>query len=110
MKPLKPIILALFIIFLSCNKEKESSKKQWYKGNLHTHSYWSDGDEFSEVIMDWYKSNNYQFVALTDHNTLAEGDKWVTISNDSIYQKAFKNYLNSYGTDWIHYKIDSLNK
>jgi len=110
MKPLKPIILALFIILLSCNKEKESSKKQWYKGNLHTHSYWSDGDEFPEVIMDWYKSNNYQFVALTDHNTLAEGDKWLTISNDSIYQKAFKNYLDSYGTDWIHYKIDSLNR
>ncbi len=110
MDTLKVSILTIFIIFLSCNKEKESSKKQWYKGNLHTHSYWSDGDEFPEVIMDWYKSNGYQFVALTDHNTLAEGEKWKTISKDSIYQNAFKNYLNTYGSDWVTYKVDSLNR
>ncbi len=110
MKVLNPLILVIFIIFSSCNKEKSTSKKQWFKGNLHTHSYWSDGDEFPEVIMDWYKNNDYQFVALTDHNTLAEGDKWITISNDSIYQKAFKNYLNTYGSNWVNHKIDSLNQ
>lgn len=110
MKSLRLITLIFFIIFFGCNKEKSISKKQWYKGNLHTHSYWSDGDEFPEVIMDWYKSNNYQFVALTDHNTLAEGDKWKTISDDSIYQKAFKNYLNTYGSDWVEHKQDSLNR
>ena len=74
MKFFKTSILVLIIILFSCGEEK-TSPKQWYKGNLHTHSYWSDGDEFPEVIMDWYKSNDYQFVALTDHNTLAEGDK-----------------------------------
>ena len=109
MNSLKLITLVFFIIFFGCSQEK-ASPKQWYKGNLHTHSYWSDGDEFPEVIMDWYKSNDYQFVALTDHNTLAEGDKWKTISNDSIYQKAFKNYLNTYGSDWVEHKQDSLNR
>ncbi len=110
MKTLNPLILLLFIAFSSCSKEKMSSKKQWFKGNLHTHSYWSDGDEFPEIIMDWYKSNDYQFVALTDHNTLAEGDKWITISGDSIYQKAFKNYLNTYGSNWVSHRMDSLNQ
>ncbi|PIA80741.1 histidinol-phosphatase [Gaetbulibacter sp. 4G1] len=110
MKTLNPLILLLFIAFSSCSKEKMSSKKQWFKGNLHTHSYWSDGDEFPEIIMDWYKSNDYQFVALTDHNTLAEGDKWITISGDSIYQKAFKNYLNTYGSNWVNHRMDSLNQ
>ena len=110
MKTLKTSILAFLILFFSCNEEKSSPEKQWYKGNLHTHSYWSDGDEFPEVIMDWYKSNDYQFVALTDHNTLAEGEKWKTISNDSIYQKAFKNYLDKYGSDWVNYRMDSLNR
>ena len=104
------IILVFFVIFFGCNEERTKQKKQWFKGNLHTHSYWSDGDEFPEVIMDWYKSNDYQFVALTDHNTLAEGDKWKTISNDSIYQKAYKNYLNTYGNDWVEHKLDSLNR
>ncbi|WP_034044498.1 PHP domain-containing protein [Wocania ichthyoenteri] len=110
MNTLKTSTLAIFILFFACNESKPSSEKQWYKGNLHTHSYWSDGDEFPEVIMDWYKNNGYQFVALTDHNTLAEGEKWKTISNDSIYQNAFKNYLNTYGSDWVKHKQDSLNR
>ena len=86
---------------------ENKSIKHWFKGNLHTHSYWSDGDEFPEVIMDWYKSNGYQFVALSDHNTLAEGDQWIVIAEDSLYQNAFKNYLSNYGSDWVNYKIDS---
>ncbi|MBK5279238.1 MAG: histidinol-phosphatase [Bacteroidia bacterium] len=97
------------MLFVSCKQESndQESAKQWYKGNLHTHSYWSDGDEFPEVVMDWYKTNGYQFVALSDHNTLAEGDKWKTISEDSTYQNAFKNYLDKYGSSWVSYRKDS---
>jgi len=101
------LILISIIAIISCSTEKQSSAKQWYKGNLHTHSYWSDGDEFPEVIMDWYKSHDYQFVALTDHNILAEGDKWKVIPKNSIFQDAFENYLDNYGSDWVNYKIDS---
>src|SRR5687767_8180034 len=28
---------------------------RYYKGNLHTHSFWSDGDDFPEMIADWYR-------------------------------------------------------
>ena len=103
-------LIGLFtLIFLfGCNPNKEMTKsKNWYKGNLHTHSYWSDGDEFPEVIMDWYKTNGYHFVALSDHNILAEGEKWITIRSDSMYQKAFDNYLNYYGPNWVDHKMDS---
>jgi len=103
------LALLLSIAIIGCGEDKQPSTKHWFKGNLHTHSYWSDGDEFPEVIMDWYKSHDYQFVALTDHNTLAEGEKWKVISQDSIYQNAFKSYLQKYGTSWVNYKIDSLN-
>jgi len=103
----KLTIIVSLIIIVGCSDQKSTSPKQWFKGNLHTHSYWSDGDEFPEVIMDWYKSNGYQFIALSDHNTLAEGDKWVNISQDTMYQNAFKSYLEDYGTDWVKYKIDS---
>ena len=57
--------------------------------------------------MEWYRSNDYQFIALSDHNILAEGEKWKVISEDSIYQAAFKNYLNTYGEDWVNYKMDT---
>lgn len=89
---------------LPVEKEWIPGERQWYKGNLHTHSYWSDGDEFPEVIMDWYKSNGYHFVALSDHNTLAEGDMWVEVPKDSIHQEGFEKYLAVYGADWVTYE------
>lgn len=110
MKYLKIALLLCLSANVGCQQNldsEEKSSKKWYKGNLHTHSYWSDGDEFPEVIMDWYKSNDYQFVALSDHNILAEGDKWIFISEDSIYKNAFRNYLDNYGPGWVNQRIDS---
>ena len=37
---------------------------RFWKGNLHTHSFWSDGDDFPEMIADWYKRHGYHFLAL----------------------------------------------
>ena len=51
--------------------------KRWYKGNLHTHSLWSDGDHFPEPISMWYREHGYHFLAISDHNTLQAGDRWV---------------------------------
>ena len=106
---IQPRLIQLFfvIIFLSTACSKQLESKRWYKGNLHTHSYWSDGDEFPEMIMDWYKSNNYQFVALSDHNILAEGEKWKAIPNSLLLKKGFEKYLQKYGKDWVVYKEDS---
>lgn len=96
-----PLALAL-VLLSSCG-----AQERWYKGNLHTHSYWSDGDEFPEMIMQWYKDKGYNFVALSDHNIIAEGVKWKTIPKDTLYQNAFREYLQKYGEDWVNYRIDS---
>ena len=105
------IRLLILTVVMSCMESKLvaqiESTPQWFKGNLHTHSYWSDGDEFPEVILDWYKSNGYQFMALSDHNTIAEGEKWITIGKDSIYQNAFQDYFKTYGPNWVTHKTDS---
>ena len=53
------------------------SRLRWYKGNLHTHSLWSDGDHFPEPISLWYREHGYHFLAISDHNTLQVGEKWV---------------------------------
>lgn len=102
------LLQALLLTFLlyACGDNKDSSKK-WYKGNLHTHSYWSDGDEFPEMIMDWYKSHEYDFVALTDHNILAEGEKWIVVRKGRIYEDAFEKYLAKYGEQWVAFKRDT---
>lgn len=103
-------VLIAWVVIVGCGPKQSETTTHWFKGNLHTHSYWSDGDEFPEVIMDWYKSKGYHFVALSDHNILAEGDKWITIAKDSIRQKAYNNYLDKYGPDWVRHKTDSLNQ
>jgi hypothetical protein len=96
-------LLSLFFAFTGINAQSEI----WYKGNLHTHSYWSDGDEFPELIMDWYKKNGYQFIGLSDHNTLAAGEKWKMIAKSKLYEDSFAKYLEKYGKDWVTYKVDS---
>ncbi|MEJ0055925.1 MAG: histidinol-phosphatase [Bacteroidota bacterium] len=99
------ILPLLFIIsFTVCG---QSPQPNWFKGNLHTHSYWSDGDEFPEMIMDWYKSHGYQFVALSDHNILAEGEKWKLITKSSTYLDGFKKYLDKYGDRWVIHRTDT---
>ncbi|WP_373497654.1 histidinol-phosphatase [Aquiflexum sp.] len=102
-----PILIFISIVFESFSfQQEEPLSHKWYKGNLHTHSLWSDGDEFPEVIMNWYKSKGYNFVALSDHNIFAEGEKWITIKDDSIYKQAFQNYLQQYGEDWVDHKSE----
>lgn len=93
-------------LLTGCAPENKDSL-QWYKGNLHTHSYWSDGDEYPEMIMDWYKTHGYQFVALSDHNILAEGEKWIKVTQSKMYEDGFAKYLEKFGPDWVTYTTDS---
>ncbi|HET8736162.1 MAG TPA: histidinol-phosphatase, partial [Pricia sp.] len=53
--------LAVFLLGYLAHHTIWSQDKTWYKGNLHAHSYWSDGDEFPEMIMDGYKTAGYDF-------------------------------------------------
>ena len=97
----------LFLILFSLSLAITSfSQNSWYKSNLHTHSYWSDGDEFPEMIMSWYKSHGYNFVALSDHNILAEGEKWIKVTHSKIYEDGFKAYVDKFGNE-VTYKTDS---
>jgi len=97
--------------FAACDSvdQEDSPKKHWYKGNLHTHSYWSDGDDYPEMIMDWYKSHDYDFVVLSDHNTLAEGEKWKLIPKSPSHEAGFQKYVEKYG-DQVIYREDSAGR
>jgi hypothetical protein len=73
----------------------------WWKGNLHTHSLWSDGDDYPEMIADWYKEHGYNFLALSDHNVIADYERWVSIAKTKGGQPAFDKYLAHFGTPWV---------
>ncbi|MGV3510227.1 MAG: hypothetical protein ACO1N7_13120 [Sphingobacteriaceae bacterium] len=104
---MKRISLLLIFILPAIAFSQEKPLK-WFKGNTHTHSLWSDGNDYPEMIMDWYKSRGYDFISLSDHNTLAAGEKWVKIPNQPIRQARFKEYLQKFGKDWVVYKSDSV--
>ena len=44
------LVITLNLIFFAESKEKLT----WYKGNTHTHSLWSDGNDFPEMIAKYY--------------------------------------------------------
>lgn len=47
---------------------------RWFKGNTHTHTNRSDGDSAPEVVARWYGDHGYDFVVLTDHDTVTATD------------------------------------
>jgi len=78
----------------------------WFKGNTHTHSLWSDGNDFPEMIFDWYRSRGYHFVGMSDHNLLLEGDKWLDLEAIRKRQKAVGRDAVTkaearFGKDWL---------
>ena len=44
------------------------SESNWYKGNIHTHTTKSDGDEDPDLVTRWYRDHGYDFLVLSDHN------------------------------------------
>ena len=58
------------------------SKLAWYRGNTHTHTLWSDGDAPPEHAVKWYVDNDYDFLVLSDHNIMQEGERWHPITSN----------------------------
>ena len=74
---------------------------RWWRGNTHTHTLWSDGDDFPEAVAEWYKQNGYQFLAITDHNTLAAGERWFRVPAQGPGRQAYTKYRERFGTEWV---------
>ena len=94
----------ILVLLFSCGSAEP--KQNWQKGNLHTHSFWSDGDDFPEMIIQWYKDNDYQFIALSDHNTIAKGSNWYKLKESDKKNNVIEKYKKRFG-DWVESKIDS---
>ncbi len=75
------------------------TERPWWKGNLHTHTFWSDGDHFPEMVVQWYKEHGYHFLALSDHNRLSQGQRWMTVADKQ--QAAFDEYVARFGKGWV---------
>ncbi|MBX3444749.1 MAG: hypothetical protein KF774_20280 [Planctomyces sp.] len=81
----------------------ETAQQRWHKGNLHTHSHWSDGDDYLESIALWYRDSGYQFLVFTDHNVLPNTERWETIDKTRGGRRAFDKLLEKF-PDWVDHR------
>ena len=112
MRPVIHSLLAACVWFSPAIVAAEASG--WFKGNLHTHSLWSDGDDYPEMIADWYKRNGYHFLGISDHNVLQEGGRWfelkqpVSIKGEVVQRgggAVLDKYLARFGADWVEQRV-----
>jgi hypothetical protein len=80
-----------------------SPQLRWWKGNLHTHTLWSDGNDFPEMVAEWYRTHDYNFLALSDHNILSEGMRWMPASQivKRGGNEVIPKYLARFGPHWV---------
>lgn len=48
------------------------SALKWYRGNTHTHTLNSDGENTPDDVVRWYREHDYQFLVITDHEYLTD--------------------------------------
>lgn len=84
---LLPALLLWSVLASAANPEP-----RWWKGNLHTHTLWSDGDDYPEMVADWYKKQGYHFLALSDHNIMQVDQRWLVATNPTPGFKALAPY------------------
>lgn len=87
-----------------------AAEARWFKGNLHTHTLWSDGDDYPEMVADWYKQRGYHFLGLSDHNVLQVGTRWLELKTPVSVGgnvnlrgggAVLEKYLRRFGPDWV---------
>ena len=85
-------------------QEASSSGSQWYKGNTHAHSLWSDGRDFPEFAIKHYRDHGYNFFCLSEHNILADHEFWrdiETVNKRAYGEDAIARYIKEFGKDWV---------
>ena len=62
--------------------------KRFYKGQFHTHTWWSDGKAAPEQAVAFYKERGYDFLALSEHNVYAQGHRVKRLKKNNVNDMA----------------------
>lgn len=83
----------------------------WYRGELHCHSYHSDGDAAPQELVEAAKGLGLDFLAVTDHNAvshlvdLAKIDPGDLVLIPGCEVTTYKGHWNVWGLeDWIDFR------
>ncbi len=79
----------------------------WFKGNTHAHTTESDGDSPPEYVARWYKDHGYDFLVLSDHNTLTDPQHLVHITDSGFLLIPGEEVTSSFEDAAVH--VNGLN-
>lgn len=102
------IRLVLFFLIVSISacgpsRDAEEGEFNWYRGNIHTHTFWHGGRDFPENVAKWYKENGYDFLVFTEHNVIQKGEKWHSLPDG---HPELEKYRKNFGDDWVEVRPD----
>lgn len=97
--------------FTELRGDYTAGEPRWWKGNTHTHTWWSDGDSPPELVAAWYREHDYDFLVLSDHNIMQKGALhrgnlvqwptfWYTLEREGR-DRALAAYREHFGDDWV---------
>lgn len=105
--------------FKGIQGDYRAGELRWWKGNTHTHTWWSDGDSPAENAAAWYREHGYQFLVLSDHNRMQQDGigrgtlalkhgHWYPIE-DEARARALQLYRERFGDDWVQTRTTDEN-
>jgi len=101
----------MLLVALTGQTVQAADTPQWFRGQLHCHTYWSDGRGLPEQAAAAYKQRGYQFLSITDHNRFAEDtNTWREVCTDEgpwppkVSRANFDAYLQTFGKDRVDIK------
>jgi hypothetical protein len=74
----------------------------WYRGDLHAHSFHSDGSWTLEGLIGFARANRLDFVSLTDHNTVAGREAFLALAEPDLLTLAGVELTTHYGHFLVH--------
>lgn len=101
MRQLVTLFITLSLAWMVSAAGQEPKVERWYKGNTHTHTLWSDGDGAPEMVADWYVQNDYDFLVLSDHNVLSQGETWFPIDDGRLTEQMVAQIEKRFGKGWV---------
>jgi len=90
-------------LWVACSQQAAPPEQMaFFKGNTHTHTLWSDGDASPDWVTAWYQERDYDFLVLSEHNIVADHERWFAVSDGGrLTPERFSALQQQFGVDVV---------